>query len=413
MSDWVNLRRLQPVSDYFKGKESQQKILQRVLRSKNASKTGLGRALMDYLNNEQDNQKVTEFFNDVFEKNVDSNVAQFVKNIRYSMTLQDLNKENIPNDMTEIKPLTPEKHVVSTAKREIKDAPKPDDQPTSLQRLNQVQGVPDMMEGVDQNVGGNTHDPIERTNENGNTRPQRPARPMGSQQTLIHENEGQHIEDSAEFDEHTNFIDEKDGDTLRKYYEEATKKDVKVNEKASVMSNVNFDLFSYVPPGFGNGVDNKLFNMDVNHKRKIEWNDPMYMHRGYNGPEMGISPMPVQFKEQMTNEQYLTGVQQQIYPARMLQKARKLGMRSSIPREPFVNPSCKGLPGRGATLFNKQIQLNEPFFNTVTPCGSFVKQPHIRPYDPCLSRELHIEPAFNTVPKRLALQTTHDMHYMS
>lgn len=64
-------------------------------------------------------------------------------------------------------------------------------------------------------------------------------------------------------------------------------------------SDIRFDMFDTVQPGFGNGADNKLYLMQQNRDAKIEFAQPMF-HPGSNiGPIAGVDVPPWQLQRVM------------------------------------------------------------------------------------------------------------------
>ena len=58
-----------------------------------------------------------------------------------------------------------------------------------------------------------------------------------------------------------------------------------------VRSDVGFDMFSVVKPGFGKGSDNSLYLHNEAHREFIQWQDPMFQPGGNPGPIGGIRSM--------------------------------------------------------------------------------------------------------------------------
>jgi hypothetical protein len=177
--------------------------------------------------------------------------------------------------------------------------------------------------------------------------------------------------------------------------------------------NVNFDLFSHVVPGFGNGVDNKLFRMDVNRKRKIEWQDPMYLPRPFDGPEQGVAPFASQFKNVMGISDINEFIAYKDYREKKdtLYKSRNK-IVSVLPGEPFYQPSSKGLPTRRMSNYVKVIDNRTPLMSQDLPCGMYLKKPRITAYDPCVNLENHAKPKFNKLSNLYAYQTVNGLNWM-
>jgi hypothetical protein len=176
----------------------------------------------------------------------------------------------------------------------------------------------------------------------------------------------------------------------------------------NVQSDTLFDLFSYVPPGFGNGVDNKLYRMDINATRNIKWAEPMYRLRQYDGPEMGISPLPFEWKNVASSNQIKKFVNFYKRDANAHRLSKLLPVTSNLPGDIRYNVSCKGLPSNKRTYFDKQIDLRTPFQSMVNPCGSILSSNDmVRLFDPLVSFTNGKNPTpRNSISLPRAIQTT-------
>jgi hypothetical protein len=88
-------------------------------------------------------------------------------------------------------------------------------------------------------------------------------------------------------------------DTLRPGYGMEKAENVIPNEKEQLASDIRFDMFDTVNPGFGNGSDNKLFIMEQNRDKKIIYAEPTFKPGSYNGPIAGVTVPPWQLQRVM------------------------------------------------------------------------------------------------------------------
>ena len=72
--------------------------------------------------------------------------------------------------------------------------------------------------------------------------------------------------------------------------------------EAQMASDIRFDMFDTVNPGFGEGVDNKLFLMQENRDAKIIHAGPMFAPGAYVGPVDGLTVAPWQLQRVMPEE---------------------------------------------------------------------------------------------------------------
>lgn len=72
--------------------------------------------------------------------------------------------------------------------------------------------------------------------------------------------------------------------------------------KDQMASDIRFDMFDTVNPGFGEGQDNKLFVMEQNRDAKIVYAKPMFQPGSYIGPIAGVDVPPWQLQRVMPKE---------------------------------------------------------------------------------------------------------------
>ena len=111
-------------------------------------------------------------------------------------------------------------------------------------------------------------------------------------------------ETDAEFLDREEKQSEEEGgeDTLRSQYGMEKAENVIPSEEEQMASDIRFDMFDTVNPGFGNGSDNKLFIMGENRDRKILYAEPTFKPGSYIGPLGNTVVPPWQLQRVMPEE---------------------------------------------------------------------------------------------------------------
>lgn len=89
-------------------------------------------------------------------------------------------------------------------------------------------------------------------------------------------------------------------DTLRPSFGIAPPQAIVPSERAQVESEVLASDFSYVAPGFGLGVTNKMRLMEETRDKKIVYREPLCEPRKYDGPTMCVETLPLEFQNEIT-----------------------------------------------------------------------------------------------------------------
>jgi len=71
-----------------------------------------------------------------------------------------------------------------------------------------------------------------------------------------------------------------------------------------IRSDIEFDMFSVVRPGFGLGVDNKMFLYENIRDKDVIGSEPLYTPRPYNGPSSGVDRVPLLLQDVVPSEVY-------------------------------------------------------------------------------------------------------------
>ena len=88
-------------------------------------------------------------------------------------------------------------------------------------------------------------------------------------------------------------------DTLRAQYGMESAGKVIPSTQDQLTSDIRFDLFDTVNPGYGEGSDNKLFLMQEGRDEKIIYSKPMFEPGSYIGPIAGVTVPPWQLQRVM------------------------------------------------------------------------------------------------------------------
>ena len=86
---------------------------------------------------------------------------------------------------------------------------------------------------------------------------------------------------------------------LRAEFGEASAKSVIPNVEKQIESDIRFDMFDMVLPGFGEGSDNKLYLMSERREEAIVHQEPHFFPGDYIGPLNGMSVPPWQLQREM------------------------------------------------------------------------------------------------------------------
>jgi len=147
-----------------------------------------------------------------------------------------------------------------------------------------------------------------------------------------------------------------------------------------IQSDVLFDMFSVVQPGFGKGVDNKLVYENEARENAIQFKQPMYLPRFEHGnADIGIAqhvhPVRWQFQPhgveaQLT--QHMRDTKQQLDKMQwLLTKASALGADPrTLPHVSNHHPSTKGLPRQQMNILRPVID-NRSRWNPVAEAPGF------------------------------------------
>lgn len=163
-------------------------------------------------------------------------------------------------------------------------------------------------------------------------------------------------------------------DTLRTLFKEASPDGVVPTKRQQVLSDIMFDSFNTVLPGWGNGMANKMFLMEEEREQKIVYAEPLAEPRPWIGPIQGPDTPQPEFQEQLSKRDRR---------AYFLNKERQHGRENKLARRVgdgslnvlgddvgFLRPiSDKGLPRARESVFEPIIVNSAPWQPVKLPTG--------------------------------------------
>lgn len=94
------------------------------------------------------------------------------------------------------------------------------------------------------------------------------------------------------------------GDTLRPLYGIANPLSVIPSTRDQIKSGILFSDFSIVAPGFGLGVNNKMFVMEEMRQEKIQYREPLAFPRTDAGPTNTVLPPPLEWQNSIAKTDF-------------------------------------------------------------------------------------------------------------
>lgn len=117
-------------------------------------------------------------------------------------------------------------------------------------------------------------------------------------------------------------------DVLRTEYTEADSRLLIPSEIDQIRSDIEFDMFSVVRPGFGLGADNKMFAFENIRDQQVIGKDPLFLPRAYDGPTSGVDTVPL--------------LLQNVLPAEVFKRSQDINKRLRIHAMSTVGKTGKG-----------------------------------------------------------------------
>lgn len=154
-------------------------------------------------------------------------------------------------------------------------------------------------------------------------------------------------------------------------------------------SDVVFDMFSVVPPGFGNGDTNKLFLQQQSWEKFVKHGGKMFGPNSYDGPTAGITPMPMQWTRTKP-QAYIDQKQRQFdrkysNALNTMQKHTALELSSgALPNDFAYNSivSSKSLPRNSVSVLQPVVHNAGAFAPAFDPPAFARTERRRRLYDP-------------------------------
>ena len=163
--------------------------------------------------------------------------------------------------------------------------------------------------------------------------------------------------------------------TLRPQFGIAGAKDIIPSPRDQLRSDLEFDLFSVVQPGYGEGVDNKQFLYQKAWEQYIRFTPPFFSPGPYLGPLNTRFPMPWQWQTIMSKDDidhYHTRIIDRRMKAEKAIQSHGEGSAAAFGRdvpEVPVSRSSSGLPRDARSPFEPIIHNKQPWTPAVDPAG--------------------------------------------
>lgn len=146
--------------------------------------------------------------------------------------------------------------------------------------------------------------------------------------------------------------------------------------KSQLQSDVMFDMFSSVSPGFGQGRDNKLYVENEANQEFIRFRDPLYRPRQHSGHVNGIQPLPWQWQDVMPRhlvEGYFKQFNKRIDDLTAMISNVPERVVNTLPTDVVTVPSSKGCYRKPSPL-EPIINNIQPWLAVQDPAGVFLNK---------------------------------------
>ena len=150
-----------------------------------------------------------------------------------------------------------------------------------------------------------------------------------------------------------------------------------------IASDVLFDMFSVVQPGFGQGTDNKLVYENQSRENSVRFKDPMFLPRFEHGnADIGaaqhIHPLPWQFQPNGNASQiisHLHRLENKMSKMKRMIKTASVGVDTkTLPGTMNTYSSSKGLPRKNKNMLEPVINNRQPWQPVADPAGKDLKK---------------------------------------
>jgi len=201
---------------------------------------------------------------------------------------------------------------------------------------------------------------------------------------------------------------EREQTILRAHFQEATANDVTPTPERQLQSDVMFDMFSVVPPGYGLGQRNKLFVENEQREAFLRFQNNFFP-RADDGPPTGIVAAPWQLQDNIPKDVLGMWVNSDLQRHRAAIGAYNtvVGKTSgSLPGDVVTTASARGLP-RPVSFLRPVITNNDPLLPVTEPAGVFLNARGFKhlysPLSVPTAREVDIEGGGSHLRRRRAM----------
>jgi len=200
---------------------------------------------------------------------------------------------------------------------------------------------------------------------------------VGSKGGTYRDKEGkQHEFDFSKGDKFLNNFDHDESEaTLRPRFGIAGPDMVVPPTKEQLRSDLEFDLFSVVAPGFGEGVDNKLYLYEQGNEKYVRFRGPFFNPGQWLGPLNSYHPMPWQWssvKSSVDVDEYKSRLQSKQLNAINVISKHGEGSANAFGRDVPEVPtplSSSGLPRDARSPFEPVIHNKQPWTPEMEAAG--------------------------------------------
>jgi hypothetical protein len=140
-----------------------------------------------------------------------------------------------------------------------------------------------------------------------------------------------------------------------------------------IKSDIRFDMFDTVAPGFGEGTDNKLFVMEQNRDGKIIYADPMFAPGSDIGPEAGVQVSSWKLQRTMPTEKMALYSQSAKTNLQLIASIVQRKESTNLLGDDigyYSTESSKGLKRARESPFEPVVNNAMQFHSVKTPCGA-------------------------------------------
>ena len=165
--------------------------------------------------------------------------------------------------------------------------------------------------------------------------------------------------------------------TLRPRFGMQAASGVVPSAKEQIKSDIRFDMFDTVSPGFGEGTDNKLFVMETNRDSKIIYDDPLFAPGSNIGPEAGVQVSSWKLQRTMPTEKMALYSQSVKTNLQLIAEIVQTTGSTNLTGDDigyYSTESSKGLKRKRISPFEPVVNNAMQFQSVKTPCGADLGQ---------------------------------------